>query len=75
MSDEELKELLAELARDTQESRATFEAKLAEKEKARELLQAQFEERSRSQTQVVNLAFALIASATVAVVVKIAFGS
>ena len=75
MDIQELRDLVAEIARENRETKKNLEAQLEERRRVSELLQAQFEERSRSQTQVVNLAFALIASATVAVVVKIAFGS
>ena len=39
-----------------------------------DVMQAEMNERSKSTQQVVNLAFALIASTTVAVAVKIALG-
>ena len=60
------------------EANATAIAKLTEDlttlKVDREVMRAEMNERSKSTQQVVNLAFALIASATVAVVVKIALG-
>lgn len=47
---------------------------IAELKTDRDGMQVRMDERQKSTQQVVNLAFALIASATVAVVVKIALG-
>jgi len=68
-----LEELQALVEANARAIAANAEA-IAELKTDRDGMQVRMDERQKSTQQVVNLAFALIASATVAVVVKIALG-
>ena len=67
MTTEELQALVEANARAIAELTASTQNRF-------DVIQAGIDERSKSTAQIVNLAFALIASATIAIVIRIAFG-